>query len=1507
MKKIILAILFLSLLTTSVYSAEESPTEGKTGPVLRASSGNGSGPGSLVGSSDTILFTGSFTHAIPLAVPPGTHGMQPNLTLVYNSSSGNGWCGQGWDLSFGIIQRSTKNGIPNYDNSDIFVFSSGGATQELTPIGNNEYRIKIDSGFMKFKYENNYWTAWDKSGTKYLFGSTPDTYNSQVSNPANPSNVYSWSITKVIDTNENEIRYYYYYPGPDRQIYPQRIEYTYHNGVNLPLRVVTFNIEGRQDVITSYRSGFKISTNYRLKSVETKENNNPVKKYELTYLDHPETNHSLLTEINVYDRNGIKFPASTIFVSQMNSAPGLLTKSLWSDQGTDNGFYLLDINADGKTDLLNNLSGKDGLQFWFSNGTNTFDLQNSWTLDTSVSGNWYFYDFTGDGLTDIGVVGYKYVYQPYPGAPYPATIYKLKVWKNTGSGFTAKGEWAEFNVGYQGSEPNLQFGDFNGDGKVDVVRQNGNSMEAHITKTTGDGFNTVETWNFINTEGPCFLFDLNSDGRTDIARRITNSGETQRGLHVWFKTKTGFDDKGIWLDNITDTYKIYFTDFNNDGLLDVCQYNYRGNEMLEVYLNRGGGLEHIYNKWFDSPVKDFFFVDMNGDGLIDIARNNSQSDDSSGYAGLHVWFNTGAISSFETNFRYQGLWTEAGTGPRNFQLADFDGDGKIDVANYDHENAGSASAAGLEVRINKGEIPNLLSNITNTLGGITSIIYKPSTEYPNRFLPFPIQVVSQRTDDAIITSPGINAYTKYFTYQGGYYDVKAKEFLGFSAVTVKDDSGYPSITNFLQEYGQIVETSAEGDTYVNPYKGKISSQEIYSGNSSTGTKMAKTSSEYACTDAKTPGAVTTSTRWYFPHVTRTHSYTYDGIEKHTAMDYTYDQYGNSTNTISWGEVLDNKYENSGDEISSETHFAYNNDPANNLYLVGYPNITKTFNSSNFSGTPIAQTEYTYDANPPVRGRVMSVKKGIDSGPTVTTSMTYDDYGNVITAKDANENATPGTGNIVTTTYDSIYHAFPITVKNILEHSSSSTYDPGTGNVLTSTDINNQITRYKYDTFGRLQKVFSPIDNTDSPSTIYTYNEIDLPRRVHVQNKEAGEADGDTTTVKYLDTWQFYDGLGRITQTQSQDTTKWSYHVISDLKEYNSRGLVSKAYTPFLPDHQTYPDWIAGEYYSYPPTVPYYSTTSYTYDALGRITRQDLSDGTYSTVSLSGWTETRTDAKGHVTEYLKDAFGRIIKVTEHIQGQIYNTNYTYDTLGNLTSITNSKNETTTISYDTLGRKTSMTDPKMGHWSYGYDANGNLISQTDAKNLTTTLNYDRLSRISSKVYPLGGGQITYDYDTGDNGVGRLAKVTDLSGYTEFTYDQLGRVVSTKKNINKGAHPKDYITGSEYNASSQQTKLSYPNSKEISYGYNSSGNLLTVGDTVTDFVKHTEYNQNGQIIQMDFNNDLTTAYEYNWNNLRLTKLITGNTFGFTFTDPTYISYDRKDHTAFNEFMNKLEGVSK
>src|SRR5215831_16444837 len=74
------------------------------------------------GSHSVSLYTGAFTYTYPIAVPPGRHGVQPELNLVYNSQANNGWLGIGWDLSVGSIQRSAKNGVPIYDDTkDTFV------------------------------------------------------------------------------------------------------------------------------------------------------------------------------------------------------------------------------------------------------------------------------------------------------------------------------------------------------------------------------------------------------------------------------------------------------------------------------------------------------------------------------------------------------------------------------------------------------------------------------------------------------------------------------------------------------------------------------------------------------------------------------------------------------------------------------------------------------------------------------------------------------------------------------------------------------------------------------------------------------------------------------------------------------------------------------------------------------------------------------------------------------------------------------------------------------------------------------------------------------------------------------------------------------------------------------------------------------------------------------------------------------------------------------------------
>lgn len=53
---------------------------------------------------------GSASYTIPIDIPDGIAGLQPSISVAYNSSTGNGLLGWGWNLSAGsVISRTGKN------------------------------------------------------------------------------------------------------------------------------------------------------------------------------------------------------------------------------------------------------------------------------------------------------------------------------------------------------------------------------------------------------------------------------------------------------------------------------------------------------------------------------------------------------------------------------------------------------------------------------------------------------------------------------------------------------------------------------------------------------------------------------------------------------------------------------------------------------------------------------------------------------------------------------------------------------------------------------------------------------------------------------------------------------------------------------------------------------------------------------------------------------------------------------------------------------------------------------------------------------------------------------------------------------------------------------------------------------------------------------------------------------------------------------------------------------
>ena len=87
------------------------------------------------------------------------------MALAYSSKGENGWCGVGWKLDVGHIERNTQNGIPvpysatthlplkQYDDSRGFILDLYGRELKLLPAATNgtlvEYRAEVDADFLR--------------------------------------------------------------------------------------------------------------------------------------------------------------------------------------------------------------------------------------------------------------------------------------------------------------------------------------------------------------------------------------------------------------------------------------------------------------------------------------------------------------------------------------------------------------------------------------------------------------------------------------------------------------------------------------------------------------------------------------------------------------------------------------------------------------------------------------------------------------------------------------------------------------------------------------------------------------------------------------------------------------------------------------------------------------------------------------------------------------------------------------------------------------------------------------------------------------------------------------------------------------------------------------------------------------------------------------------------------------------------------------------------------------
>jgi len=98
------------------------------------------GGGALKGIGETLspdLHTGTGNFTVPIVLPPGRNGFQPQLNLVYSTGNGNGFWGLGWGLSIPGVSRMTSHGVPRYrdydsaEEPDVLILSGA---EDLVPV-----------------------------------------------------------------------------------------------------------------------------------------------------------------------------------------------------------------------------------------------------------------------------------------------------------------------------------------------------------------------------------------------------------------------------------------------------------------------------------------------------------------------------------------------------------------------------------------------------------------------------------------------------------------------------------------------------------------------------------------------------------------------------------------------------------------------------------------------------------------------------------------------------------------------------------------------------------------------------------------------------------------------------------------------------------------------------------------------------------------------------------------------------------------------------------------------------------------------------------------------------------------------------------------------------------------------------------------------------------------------------------------------------------------------------
>jgi RHS repeat-associated protein len=1336
--------------------------------------------------------TGALDTTFPITIAPGRNNLQPDVDLTYSSQNTQlgSIFGEGWSVSIPYIERLNKTGVDNLYSTSTPDYFTSSVDGELATTTASSSYIARTENGTFNKYTFTN-NEWTMTDKNGTQYTFGSTADSQQSDPNNASDTYKWMLKQVTDTNNNTITYSYF--NDSGQIYPSSTLYT-GNGSSTGIFEVDFLRTSSTDNATSSWTGFGVKSNYRVSEIDAKVNGTWVRKYALAYTTGDNGSTTLLSSITESGQNAsgtvVTLPAATF--SYQTQTPGWTSSSTWNSP--------LPFVSGGVAD--------NGVRIADVNGDNLPDVLSSLSASGSTSSQAYV---------------------------------------NDGPGWTSSSTW-DPPIPFMGndSDNGVRIADVNGDGLPDLLSAIGasgsNSYAAYIN--TGSGWQSSSTWDppllFVGNgqDMGVRIADVNGDGLPDILSGLTANGTTTYAAYInnghgWTLDPT-WDPPIPFADSSGNDLGVQIVDVNGDGLPDIISgSSANGSTTYAAYINNGHGW--TLDPTWDPPLplagngadNGVRIADVNGDGLPDILSGV----DVSGSSSFSAYINNGHGWTSDPSWDSPEVFLANGT-DSGARIVDVNGDGLNDVL------LGVDSTFSSYINNNQTRA-DLLTGITYPKGGSSAISYKSATEYENgsgallNIEPYPVYVVSQITNN----DGTQNVASTTYAYAGGSYYYNASsypydmQFAGFSTVTETDSAG--NVTKTYYHTGNGTD-SADGEYADNFWKiGKPYRVASYD----------NASNLYKLTITKWDSAsLGSNAAFVFPDQTLTMNY--DGLSTHddSAEAYSWnDTTGNQTQKIQWGQVSGSNNGSFTDTGSDEyvTSLTYASSTTSNV-IGKIADETMT----NQSSTKIQETQYYYDGlslGSVSTGNLTEEANWISGSTYATTQNSYNGYGLVTQSLDPRNNTT-------TYSYDS-FNLYPATTTNALSQSTGYTYDYSTGKPTQTVDPNGDIFQTTYDGLGRSLQVMEPDPITSSTldlKTAYTYTDTANAVSVH----ESDYLNGSTT----VDTYSYYDGLGRLIQTRKSSQNSGTYKV-TDLS-YNNVNLLAEESLPYF----------ASSSAKAAATTTVSLFTTYTYDPLQRTLTTTNAVGT-TTDTYGNWEVTITDPRGKQKNEFNDAYGNLVQVNEHNGSSTYSTYYTYDGLQDLMNITDALGNVRNFTYDGLGRKLTAQDlhastaTTYGSSTYAYDNAGNLTQTVDAKNQTVNYTYDALNRVSTEDYTgQSGTEFTYTYDSCTQGISRLCTVSSTDDLVNDTYNGLGQLAQESETIASTT----YATSYTYDRQGNQLTITNPDNSEIEYAYNSAGLVQSVsqepsGGSFAYVVSSFTYSPTDQPTVIDYANGVTETNTY------------------------------------------------